>query len=206
MRLLRVTVIIFFLVSIHAPLHAQERRATADSTRKIPFEAIANKAAVVTIGDIHISGNKRTKNFIILRELPFKKGESYTESELENQLVLAKQQLINTTLFVDLTVYVSARNGDIADINVDLKERWYFFPMPYFKLVDRNFNQWWVEQNRSLDRINYGIKFTQNNFSGRNDTLDIWLIAGYTQQLSLRYNLPFFDKQLKSGFNIGFLF
>jgi outer membrane protein assembly factor BamA len=205
MRLLRVTVIFFLLVSIHVPSHAQDRRVAVDTARRIPLEAIANKATIITIGDIHISGNKRTKNFIILRELPFKKGESYTETELENQLVLAKQQLINTTLFVDLTVYVASRNGDILDINVDLKERWYFFPMPYFKLADRNFNQWVVEQNMSLDRVNYGIKFTQNNFTGRNDNLDIWLVAGYTQQISLRYNLPFFDKQLKSGFNIGIL-
>lgn len=63
--------------------------------------------------------------------------------------------------------------------------------MPYFRLIDRNFNQWWVEQKRSLERVNYGIKFTQNNISGRNDNLDIWLINGYTQQITLRYNLPF---------------
>src|SRR6187402_825086 len=98
MRLLRVTVIFFLLVSIHLPSYAQDRRVTVDTARKIPLEDIANKASVVTIGDIHISGNKRTKSFIILRELPFKKGDSFTESELENQLVLAKQQLINTTL------------------------------------------------------------------------------------------------------------
>jgi hypothetical protein len=86
-----------------------------------------------------------------------------------------------------------------------MKERWYFFPMPYFRLVDRNFNQWWVEQHRSLDRVNYGLKFTQNNFTGRNDDLDVWLISGYTHQFTLRYNLPFFNKKLTKGFSIGII-
>ena len=43
----------------------------------------------------------------------------------------------------------------------------------------------------------------QNNVSGRNDNLNIWLINGYTQQLSFRYENPFLDKSLKHGMNIG---
>jgi hypothetical protein len=54
--------------------------------------------------------------------------------------------------------------------------------------------------------VNYGIKFTQNNVSGRNDNLDIWLINGYTQQVTLRYDRPFIDKKLKSGFNFGIIY
>ncbi len=195
MRLLRV---LFFLTLIitNASLYAQDSRVAVDSIA-------AQKSIPIIIGDIHLTGNKRTKSFIVLREVPFKQGQNYTQGELEILLVVARQQLMNTSLFVDVTLYVSAGNGNIRDIDIDLKERWYFFPLPYFRLVDRNFNQWWVEQHRSLDRVNYGIKFTQNNISGRNDNLNVWLISGYTQQITLRYNLPFFDKQLKSGFNIG---
>ena len=203
MRLLRVIVIFFFLICSSCFLLAQDTRVAADSTPSTLSEIIARKSMPVIIGDITLSGNKRTKGFIALREVPFKKGDRITQGDLDDQLLLAKQQLMNTSLFVDVTVYVASRKGNVLDINIDLKERWYFFPLPYFRLVDRNFNQWWVEQNRSLDRVNYGIKFTQNNVSGRNDNLDIWLINGYTQQITLRYNLPFFDKKLKQGFNIG---
>jgi outer membrane protein assembly factor BamA len=43
----------------------------------------------------------------------------------------------------------------------------------------------------------------QHNVSGRNDKLNIWLIHGYTQQLSFKYENPFLDKSLKHGMNVG---
>jgi outer membrane protein assembly factor BamA len=166
--------------------------------------ALLDKLPVI-IGDVRISGNKKTKSFIVFREIPFVKGDRFTRSELKRQLELARNQLMNTTLFVDVTPVIAAEKGNVVYIQIELKERWYLFPLPYFRLVDRNFNQWWVEQKRSLDRVNYGIKFIQNNVSGRNDNLDIWLIAGYTQQFTVRYSLPFFDRKLRHGFNIGVL-
>ena len=163
-------------------------------------------SAPVLIRSVKLTGNKRTKDFIVMREVPFRQGQRMSKGELDARLVLAKQQLMNTLLFVDVNAYADTLAGDEARINIDMKERWYFFPLPYFRLIDRNFNQWWVDQHRSLDRVNYGIKFTQNNTTGRNDNLDIWLINGYTQQVTLRYDLPFFDKTLRHGFNVGVIY
>jgi len=142
---------------------------------------------------ILITGNKRTKQMIVNRELPFQAGTMIAKHDLERESLLAKRQLMNTSLFVDVQV-IPVQKDSVVDMQVQLKERWYLFPLPYFKLIDRNFNQWWVDQHRSLDRVNYGVKFIQNNVSGRNDNLDIWLITGYTQQITLRYDLPFIDK------------
>lgn len=196
-----VSVIIFLLLTIAArTVTAQDIVVTPDSIRK------ALAAPVFVIDSIKLKGNKRTKDFIVKREIPFQIGESYSAAELNRLITLAREQLMNTLLFVDVFVYVNRQDSSSVSINVDMKERWYFFPMPYFRLVDRNFNQWWVEQNHSLERVNYGLKFTQGNTTGRNDELNIWLISGYTQQVTLRYNLPFFDKKLQSGFNIGFIY
>jgi outer membrane protein assembly factor BamA len=197
-------VLVVFLWAWSMQSYAQDSKT--DSTAQNVSGTSVRKDLPLQITDIHLSGNKRTKSFIVLREVPFRKGDRLTMAELEQLFVLAKQQLMNTTLFVDVNVYVGSQEGRDLIINIDMKERWYFFPLPYFRLIDRNFNQWWVEQKRSLDRVNYGIKFTQNNVSGRNDNLDIWLINGYTQQITLRYDLPFFDKKLKSGFNIGIIY
>lgn len=202
MRLSRVIVLLVVCAGSVLPLTAQY---SPDSSLVPRPDTIAPQNRPVMVGDIVITGNKRTKIFIVTRELPFTKGSRFTEGGMEEQLILARQQLMNTSLFVDVNVYVASRKGNVLQVQVDLKERWYFFPLPYFRLVDRNFNQWWVEQKRSLERVNYGIKFTQNNITGRNDNLDIWLITGYTQQLTLRYNLPFFDRKLKQGFNVGII-
>jgi outer membrane protein assembly factor BamA len=155
------------------------------------------------IGDIQVSGNKKTKEYIILREVVFKKGDTVIAADLPLLLKQSRDYVYNTTLFVDDSVYVARQTENIVFINVVVKERWYFFPLPYFRLVDRNINQWLVEQHASLERVNYGVKLTHNNLTGRNDKLNIWVIGGYNQQLTLRYELPFFDKTLKHGFSAG---
>lgn len=172
------------------------------TTTSTTTDSFANKPLL--IAEIKIVGNKRTKQYIILRELMFKSGDIIAQEKLENILEISKNQVFNTALFLETKISYQSLPGNIINITVSVKERWYFFPLPYFKLVDRNFNQWWVDENRSLDRVNYGIKFTQYNLTGNNDGMDIWLINGYNQQVSLRYNLPFFEKTLKHGVNVGY--
>jgi outer membrane protein assembly factor BamA len=162
--------------------------------------------SLILIADVSVHGNKKTKPYIIEREIPFKQGQYIKYNDLEKLLILAQQQVMNTALFTKVSAYVQNRQNDLVFINIDVKERWYLFPLPYFKLVDRNFNQWWVEQKASLTRTNYGIKFMQNNVSGRNDKLAINLIAGYTNQIQAKYEQPFADNSLRKGFSVAFNF
>ncbi len=185
------------------PCYTQPAAPINDS---VVISTANNTPALITIADIVIVGNKKTKPYIIQREIPFKTGQFLLLSDLNDQLELCRQQLMNTALFVDVDVTVAKQQNELVFINILVKERWYFFPLPYFKLIDRNFNQWWVEQKKSFDRVNYGLKFIQNNVSGRNDNLNIWLVSGYTQQVSFRYEHPFADKALKHGFNTFFAY
>ncbi len=93
--------------------------------------------------------------------------------------------------------------GFLVDISIDLKERWYIFPIPYVRPVDRNLAEW-AKQGYGTDRLNYGIKFTHYNFSGRNDKLRLWLITGYSKQIQFQYDQPYADKSLKHGYKISF--
>jgi outer membrane protein assembly factor BamA len=163
-------------------------------------------SSLIMIADIAVSGNKKTKQYIIEREIPFSQGDYLLLTELPKKLQLAKEQITNTSLFVEVQVYIASKQGELIFINVDVKERWYLFPLPYFKLVDRNFNQWWVENKRSFDRVNYGLKFMQNNVSGRNDKLNIWLISGYNRQFDFKYEQPNANKSLTSGFTLRFIY
>jgi outer membrane protein assembly factor BamA len=157
-----------------------------------------------TVRTIVIVGNKRTRNDIILREIPFKSGEPYLLPVLVKKFEDARRQLMNTALFHEVIVALKSFEGYNIDVLVQVKERWYIFPVPYFKPVDRNINQWIVEQKASLSRLNYGIKLLYNNATGRNDKLRAWLINGYTKQLSFSYGRPYIDKKMKWGLNTSF--
>lgn len=87
--------------------------------------------------------------------------------ELVEKFETARRQLMNTTLFNSVIVAAKNIEGNKIDVSVEVKERWYLFPVPVFKPIDRNLNQWLVEQNASLDRVNYGIKLYYNNVSGK---------------------------------------
>ena len=179
--------------------------AQANTTLKPAIDTLkTDDTTTVFVASISIYGNKKTKDFIINREIPFKQGDYILRRDLNKKLDVAKEQLVNTSLFLNVSVNVQNQYGQFVFITVDVKERWYIFPLPYFSLVDRNLNTWLVTYHHSFQRVNYGVKFLDNNFSGRRDQLTLWLITGYSRQVSLKYVRPFFDKNLHNGYNIFF--
>jgi outer membrane protein assembly factor BamA len=178
---------------------------TAQAFAPPPVKYDNNYSTPFVIGDIYIEGNKRTKPYIIERELPFKRGDSIYLPELVHGFEVSRQQLVNTTLFNDVVIALRSFRGYYVDIQIIVKERWYIFPIPYLKPVDRNLTEW-AKQGYGLDRVNYGFKFTYNNFTGRNDKLRLWLITGYTQQIQFQYEQPNADKSLKHGYRLGFFY
>ncbi|MBI5858964.1 MAG: hypothetical protein HZB42_15130 [Sphingobacteriales bacterium] len=157
-----------------------------------------------TVGKIAISGNHKTKSFIILREIPFSEGEDYSLKDLVGKFEDARRQLMNTSLFHSAVVAVKEFEGFKVNILIEVKERWYLFPAPFFKPVDRNLNQWIVEQKAKLNRVNFGLRLHYYNITGVNDKLSGIVGVGYTKQFSLKYDRLYFDKKLKWGFTIGF--
>jgi outer membrane protein assembly factor BamA len=155
------------------------------------------------VGQIVVKGNKKTKNYIVLRELSFTLGDTLSLDNLVKAFRMAHDRLINTHLFNEVVVFVKEFRGYVVDVEIDVKERWYIFPLPYFKPVDRSFTAW-AQRHYSLSRVNYGGKFADYNFTGRNDNLTAWLITGYARQFELYYNQPYADRLLKHGFGFGF--
>lgn len=199
--------IIGFILLCSVTLQAQ--RAGTDKVPEVePSRVISAPSSGGTpfvVGEIYIAGNKRTKSYIVARELPFKTGDSVYLPELVNGFEIARQQLMNTKLFNEAVVALKSFRGTTVDIVIQVKERWYIFPLPHFKPVDRNLSEW-AKQGYGLDRVNYGFKFTHYNFSGRNDKLRLWLITGYSRQIEFQYDQPYADKTLKHGYKIGFAY
>ena len=201
MKFARISFIIF-LICFYEFSSAQTDSSTII---QIPADTVkADDTASLFIASISIYGNNKTKDFIIEREIPFKQGDYVLAKDIQKKLETAREQLVNTSLFLDVSVFIQNRYGQFVFITVYVKERWYIFPLPYFSLVDKNINTWWVTYNHSLQRANYGIKFLHNNISGRNDKFTLWLITGYTRQISLKYERPYFDAKLHNGYNISF--
>lgn len=163
----------------------------------------ANQTKNVTIGNIYIAGNERTREEIVLRELDIVKGDTLSKEDLLKKLELDRQKLINTRLFVTVEVVPLLLNDAQADILIRLQERWYIFPVPVFKLADRNFTEWWVNQKRDFSRVNWGAQLYHMNLTGRNDRLSARLQFGFTKQIALQYSLPYIDKNQKLGISIG---
>ena len=161
-----------------------------------------DSAAKLCVKDIVIKGNKKTKSYLILRETPFKKGDSLMISDFTKELQLARQQVYNTTLFVEVNVDLLVIDATDVVVTINVKERWSIDPVPQFQLVDRNFNEWIKTYKGSLDRVNYGVKFVHYNLTGKKDPLRIYLINGYTRNVSFSYTNPYSNHSLDEGFSV----
>lgn len=159
--------------------------------------------AVLKVNSITLKDNKITRDYIILREVSFKKGGTVAVKDLMALLDKTRLDVLNTQVFLEVIPGIVNWTNESIDLIITVKERWYIFPIPYFKLVDRNLNQWVVEQNASLERVNYGIKFNWDNVSGRRDKLAFRYVNGYNRQYQLSYEQPYADRKLEKGFLFG---
>ena len=162
----------------------------------------------VYIDSILIEGNKKTRDCIILRELRFKQGDKVAVKDLDLYLEEGEQFIRNTSLFNQVAISFKSWEASTGRVKIliEVDEAWYLYPFPVFELADRNFNVWWVEQNRSLARTNYGMEFAHLNFTGQKDKLKINLKAGYTNKYSIKYSLPFVNRAQTLGVFTDFSF
>lgn len=155
---------------------------------------------------INIYGNNRTKAPIILRELPFRSGDTIQSSDYAGRIAEARENVFNTRLFNFVTIDSTSVSADkvLTDINVRVIERWYIWPWPYFEVSDRNFNSWL--QTTDWSRLTYGIDFTFQNVRGRNETLKIPVHLGFNQKFGLLYQMPWLNKKKTIGAEFGALY
>lgn len=162
-------------------------------------------AQLLEVAEITISGNKKTKEKIIKREIIFEVGQKIPAEELDAILERSQQNIQNTGLFVK-TEIDTERQADKLFITFNVFETWYIYPQPIFELADRNFNVWWKEQNRSLARVNFGIRGIHLNLTGHRDKLKLTLQDGYTKKYELDYFFPGINKEQTLGFFANLFF
>ena len=156
----------------------------------------------IIIDTITFEGNNKTKNFVIERELLFKKGTVYESADLDEMAKNSKNLLINTNLFVTAEVKWTEVRRKHVTVSVIVSEKWYIWPIPFFELADRNYKQW-ADKEYALNRTNYGLYLFMYNFRGRNETLKLSFINGYTRNYGIQYTVPFLDKTGKYGLDVS---
>ena len=149
------------------------------------------------VTDITVSGNQRTKDFVILRECPLKIGDTV---DLSNQEALRKditRNITNTGLtnFVDISF--NPIDSSHIKVNINILERWYIWPNLIFELKETNFNSWWV--SKDFNRINYGFSIDDYNFRGRQEKLSIRFQNGWTRKIGINYQIPGLNKKRTLG-------
>ncbi|UBM63219.1 hypothetical protein LA303_04410 [Candidatus Sulfidibacterium hydrothermale] len=180
-------VFFFLLTAVSTRLHAQYTFIPSDTT--------------FVIDNIHISGNKHTKNNIILREIELKKGDTVTLHPLLRKIQKSRQNLINRSLFNTVEITPKRHDYNKVDLYVTVTERWYIWPFPIFTYADRNFNVWW--ESKDFSRVNYGVNLNIFNFRGRMETLNIILQGGYDKMLRLDWKIPYINKEQKWGLELA---
>ena len=151
------------------------------------------------VENITVSGNEKTKEFVVLRELPIKTGDTISIDKLSAILNLSRNNLLKTSLFNFVTISYTTINNTIS-INILLEERWYLWPYPILEHADRNLSSW--IETKDIGKINYGACFIQHNFRGRREILKIKTRLGYREQYSILYQNPYLGKNNRNGINI----
>jgi outer membrane protein assembly factor BamA len=200
MRLV-LTLMSLFAITISA--HTQPETVTSADTVRVLQGKKKSKPdwveSYVQIQKILVTGNRRTRENIILRELRLKEGDIISESDLAFVIKKDQQKLFNLHLFNTVSIDQIKVDSSVINLQVRLEERWFSFPVPRFQLSDRNFNEWWQNYHHDFNRVNYGLKLYQYNLWGRNHTLLLKTQFGFQHDFQLVYRMPYINKKQKEG-------
>jgi outer membrane protein assembly factor BamA len=144
------------------------------------------------IKGIYITGNHKTKEKIILRELFINTGDTIPVNDLEQRIARSRENLINTSLFNFVTIKPIQAEGRELLILITVEERWYTWPSFILRYEDRNFSAWL--KARDLSRTNIGGSVEKFNVFGRKENLKVSLVFGFADQFMLSYKNVALDK------------
>jgi len=191
-----------FLLGLCAPFRLNAQTSAPEFSPAAPEEL-----NYVTIKHIYITGNRRTRPEIILRELDFAEGDTISLTTLSRRIEQNQFKMMNTGLFASALINFKEWEGatNFVGLEITVKEGLFIIPIPILELADRNFNVWWDTYHHSLRRLNLGVQFYHTNFTGRKDLFKALVQLGFTKKYELTYTLPFFNRHRNLGLNINFL-
>ena len=169
----------------------------------LPFIFFAQNADNYTLSDIEIVGNKWTRDYVILRELNFKVGDTGTAVFFQSIVEENLERIKSLGMFNDVKLDFIPINSKEYKCELIVIENWYIYPSVILELSDRNFSDWWINHDHDLSRINYGGRLDHINLTGNRDKLIAQLQFGFRKKYELVYNLPYLTKDGKWGMELS---
>ncbi len=136
--------------------------------------------SVLVVDEVVVTGNEKTKQFVILREMSLRPGEQISRERIEYD----RERIYSLRLFNRVQVRAVPSVPGKARVIVEVDERWYIFPFPILGLRDRDWS-----------KIFYGAGVVHNNFRGRNEKLFGSFTLGYDPSVTVAYRNPFLDEE-----------
>jgi len=179
----------------------------------------------IHISSMEVTGNERTRDRIIFRELDFSRGDSLAtfednlrggmfsgskrynrvdSSEVVRRMKYSRENIINTQLFLSADLYLEQVDGNEYKLRINVQERWYFWVFPVVQLDYPNFNDWL--QDPDLSRLTQGIFMSHNNLFGLSHQGSVLGYFGSSQGVGLGYYIPWIGKGEKIGMRLGALY
>lgn len=144
---------------------------------------------------INFSNNKKTRPYVMLREMSFNEGDSIPGDKLDSILLANRLQIFNLGIFNDIQVNIKNWEEDSLDLIIKVYEKFPLSPGIILQFADRNAAEWWRKYNHDFKRLQYGLILNYNNVSGRNDKLIGAISFGFAKRLDLGYIIPAFDSK-----------
>lgn len=153
------------------------------------------------ISYIKFSGNQRTQDSTMLREMSLSAGDVLHLTEIDRQLKHSISRLTNLGLFTDIKAkHHYEEDSNELGIEIIVKEGLFIIPIPIIELADRNFNVWWTDHKRDFKYLNLGLNLKLRNITGNADELSLLAQWGYDRRFMTRYLSPYFDDDRKWRF------
>jgi len=122
---------------------------------------------------------------------------------IDHLLVIAKENLLNLSLFnfVYVNYNINTENQNNIDISITTEERWYIWPMINLVLEDRNLSSWLNRGDMGRVTLDAGMK--AYNLWGLNHIFTCSIKSGYQRGFRIEYNNIVIDKKGALMMNLG---
>ncbi len=130
------------------------------------------------IDTIIVSGNHKTKAYVILDEMALKPGILATSEAIEYD----RSRIYSLGLFTRVDIFYDSLQGQ-RFLAVDVSERWYLIPVPLFGFRDGD-----------PKKPYYGAGVLHNNVGGNNQKLFASAVFGHNPSFELFFADPLIDR------------